>query len=99
MFSLPSLLRSLLADGQVRLVDVDRDRYGRTVAEVFTPSGQFVNAELVRAGLAWHYPRYSGSCPNRVAVIRAEAEARADKLGVFRAGNLPPWEWRKQARR
>lgn len=92
-------LRSLLADGQVRLVETDRDRYGRTVAEVFTPSGQFINAELVRVGMAWYYPRYSRNCPNRVAVIRAEAEARADRLGVFRPGNLPPWIWRKQVRR
>ena len=37
---------------------VDRDHYGRTVARVFV-NGQNLCEELVGAGLAWHYKKYS----------------------------------------
>ncbi len=38
---------------------MDRDRYGRTVGEVLLPDGRSLNHELVRAGLAWMYRRYT----------------------------------------
>ncbi len=38
---------------------VDRDRYGRTVGVVLLPDGRSLNHELVRAGLAWMYRRYT----------------------------------------
>src|SRR5206468_6700975 len=37
----------------------DHDRYRRTVAEVVLPDGRSLNQELVRAGYAWWYRRYS----------------------------------------
>src|SRR2546425_7886966 len=35
----------------------DRDRYGRTVADVILPDGTNLNRELVKAGLAWWYKK------------------------------------------
>ncbi|NBD14723.1 MAG: hypothetical protein GVY04_00845 [Cyanobacteria bacterium] len=58
-------LRSRLSDNAtVRLNPIEKNRYGRTVAEIFLGES-FINAELVREGHAWHYQRYSGNCPNR----------------------------------
>jgi hypothetical protein len=37
----------------------DTDKYGRTVADVILPDGRTLNRELVRAGLAWWYRKYS----------------------------------------
>jgi micrococcal nuclease len=37
----------------VKIVPVDRDRYGRTVADVILNDGREVGQEIVRAGFAW----------------------------------------------
>ena len=49
-----------LAFGQVVTVESnERDRYGRLVAEVRLPDGRSLSQELVRAGYAWWFRRYS----------------------------------------
>jgi len=77
----------------VALAVIDRDDYGRTVARVLL-DGEDVNLAMVRAGLAWHY-RYH--CPDDRALAAAEAEARAERRGLWAdARPLPPWDWRRQ---
>ena len=95
-------LRSLLdkGTGEIILVPIEKDRYGRTVAELFMPIGGeeelLLNAEMVRAGLAWHYGKYSGNCPNQDVLIQQEAIAQSQGLGVHKAGNVKPEEWRRK---
>jgi len=86
-----------LASGKTVAVRIkDRDRYGRTVGEVTLPDGRNVNQELVRAGYAWWYRRYSSD--PRLGTL--EAEARAAHLGLWAdAHPLPPWEWRRSRQR
>ena len=43
---------------QARVVEVDRDRYGRIVGRVYVGTLD-VNAALVRLGVAWVYDRYA----------------------------------------
>ena len=88
---------SALAFGKPARVEVvDRDRYGRTVGEVFV-DGVDVNQEMVRRGHAWAYTRYSHS----VEIVALEDEARAAGRGLWA---LPgdrreaPWLWRREAR-
>ena len=57
---------------------VDRDRYGRTVGVVLLPDGRSLNHELVRAGLAWWYRKYSDD----QSLGDLEAEAREAKRGL-----------------
>jgi micrococcal nuclease len=87
---------SELAFGQDVTLEVrDTDQYGRLVAEVFLEDGRSLNLELVRAGLAWHYKRYSKD-PKLAA---AELAAREAKLGLWSHGHpVPPWEWRREER-
>ncbi len=93
-------------DGTVIVVPVEKDRYGRTVAELFIKpsSGQGyqvgeeigLNAQMVRDGFAHHYTRYSGSCPNGQVLSGLEQQAQEQGLGVWRDGNaVRPWEFRK----
>ncbi|MDQ6734024.1 MAG: thermonuclease family protein [Nitrospirota bacterium] len=35
------------------------DRYGRTIADIVLTDGTNLNRELVKAGLAWRYVKYS----------------------------------------
>ncbi len=90
------------AGNQVMVSPIEQDRYGRTVAEVFTinndGSEKFLNEEMVRAGFAFHYARYSGSCPNKIAIENGEAIARQQKVGVWSGDYQKPWDYRKQQR-
>ncbi len=85
---------STLVFGTTVTVQVlDRDRYGRTVAEVLLPDGRSLNRELVRAGFAWWYWRYT---PDDETLAQLEREARAAKRGLWAdAEPVPPWEWRR----
>ena len=97
-FEAVALRRSLLRSGEpsaqsrlpddflVRVHAIEKDRYGRTVAEIFVRE-TFINAEMVRAGHAWHYRRYSWNCPNRGEIVQA---ANSTQLT-----GMPPWEFRK----
>jgi endonuclease YncB( thermonuclease family) len=76
-------LASLLATRWVRLeLDVEStDRYDRTLAYVFRDDGLFVNAEMLRTGLA----RVSARLPlQRLADLRrAEDEAQRARRGIW----------------
>ena len=69
------------------------ERYGRFVADVLLPDGSSLNRELIRAGLAWHYVRYSTDR----TLASLEWEARASRRGVWAdARPVPPWEFRRE---
>ncbi len=74
------------------VVEVARDRYGRTVARV-NCGGRDVATEQVRNGMAWVYDRYSSpSSP----LYPLQEEARAARRGLWADKDpVPPWEWRK----
>lgn len=78
----------------VKIIEMDTDRYSRTVALV-EHNGQSVNLALVAEGHAWHYPQYcksQGICPK---IEAAENKAREARLGLWQDNKpVPPWEWR-----
>lgn len=51
---------------RITFIEIDRDRYGRTVARVFLPDGQEVNRLMIESGTATEFCRYSrgfyGAC-------------------------------------
>ncbi|HZS35005.1 MAG TPA: thermonuclease family protein [Methylomirabilota bacterium] len=77
---------------QIVLVrDYGRDRSGRRLAELILPDGRNVNRELVRAGWAWWFRKYSKDR----ALGTLEAEARASRRGLWADPHpIAPWEWR-----
>ena len=82
-----------LAFGKVvRLIEHNKDRYGRTVGTIILPDGRNLNEELVRNGFAWHYIAYSKD----QNLANLEADARRYKRGLWAAPNpTPPWDFRK----
>jgi endonuclease YncB( thermonuclease family) len=81
---------------KVVIVDVETiDRYGRTVGEIFFPDGSNLNKQIVGAGYAWEYKRYSKD--KEYGLL--ESQARASSLGLWQGpGPIPPWEWRRGKR-
>lgn len=67
------------------------DRYGRTIAWVYV-NGNCLNEELLKAGLAWHYKRYSSE--KRLADL--ESEAKQGKVGSWSHPKpIAPWDFRR----
>jgi micrococcal nuclease len=72
----------------------DRDK--RLLGIVVNSQGEIVNKELVKAGLAWHYKKYSTD--NEYAQL--EIFAKNAKLGLWADSNpSPPWLWRKLSKK
>lgn len=76
----------------VRLRVMDRDRYDRTVAQVFAGERD-VGLEMVRQGRARVYEQYNDS----PAYQQAEAEARRARRGIWEkpGGQQDPATWRR----
>ncbi|MBW4518130.1 MAG: thermonuclease family protein [Scytolyngbya sp. HA4215-MV1] len=101
-----SLQRLIQAGGnQVMVTPTERDREGRLVGEVFVaaPTAQqpelekFLNAEMVRLGMAYHYAKFSDGCLNRDEMVAGEQEAQQQRRGVWGESNaVKPWDWRQQ---
>ena len=86
----------LAFDRSVTVRTTGRDRYGRRLGEVVLPDGRSLNQELVRAGYAWWFRKYSRD--GRLA--RLEEEARQSRRGLW-ADQAPqaPWDYRVSGRR
>ncbi|MBC5772498.1 thermonuclease family protein [Pontibacter sp. KCTC 32443] len=79
----------------VRLIEHNKDRYGRTVGTIILPDGRNLNEELVKNGFAWHYKAYSKD----QNLANLEVDARRFKRGLWAAPNpTPPWDYRKDKR-
>lgn len=65
------------------------DKYDRILGTCFI-DGRDVNAEMVRRGLAWAFVKYS------TTYVSVEAEARAQKIGIWQGQAQPPWDYRHQ---
>jgi endonuclease YncB( thermonuclease family) len=71
-----------------------RDRYGRTVAELFR-GPQNLNVQMLRRGQAFAYRQYLHQC-DAAAYLGAERGAEFDRLGVWDqpGGITRPWDFR-----
>ena len=77
------LTSSLVKGRRIDIQPMDTDRYGRIVA-VVRLGGQVVNAELIRAGWAWVYPRYCTAQPVCRQWEALERSARRERRGIWR---------------
>lgn len=82
-------LSDLIFGEIVRIESKSKDRYKRTLAEVYI-GNKWINREMVIQGMAWHFTRYS-SDPR---IASAEKEARIAKRGLWSMKAVAPWEFR-----
>jgi endonuclease YncB( thermonuclease family) len=93
-------LQQFLPVGSVVSLKVQtKDRYGRTVAEIFR-NGRSVNLAMVQSGQAFAYRKYLAACDGG-AYLAAEAQAQQSRRGVWAVtgGIERPWDWRHEPRR
>jgi len=84
-------LRVLIGANPVRCDGGAYDRYKRLIAVCFA-GGKDLNAEMVRQGWALAYRKYS------TAYVAEEADAKAQKIGLWRGQFVAPWDWRRGKR-
>ncbi|MBE9140840.1 thermonuclease family protein [Nodosilinea sp. LEGE 07088] len=90
-------LRQLLPTGQlVEVRAIERDRYDRTVAEIYA-GGQSVGLQLVREGYAVVYEQYISGCATTADDYRqAESAARNARRNFWSQSNPTlPWDFRR----
>ena len=77
----------------IKYIVTDRDRYGRSIAMIYYDTdNKYLSAEIIKAGMGWHYKRYSTS----KELADFEIKARKDKIGLWVDNNpIEPSEWRK----
>jgi len=84
------LTSALVFGREVTIEPRDLDRYGRTVARVYV-DGRDVSLELLKAGFAWHFKRYSAD----PILAQAEIDARNAKSGLWADPHaIAPWDFR-----
>lgn len=96
-----SRARQALADKvfrrAVQVASGGEDRYGRLLGRIYL-GVRDINREMVREGHAWVYRRYSSDH----SLLQDEDAARVRRAGLWSlpdAERVPPWEWRRGARK
>jgi endonuclease YncB( thermonuclease family) len=82
-----STLARLIDRRDVRCERRGIDKYGRTLARCFIDTTDLAG-EMVRRGMAWAFTRYSQD------YVAIEQQARAARVGIWRADNKPAWDYR-----
>jgi len=92
-------LKGLIQGKSIFLQPQLKDRYGRTVAEIYA-ANRNINLQMVQVGAAYVYRQYLKQC-DRNAYLRAEDAAAKKGLGVwgpYKPAQVP-WEYRRSRRR
>ncbi len=86
-------LSSIVYGRKVGLNINTKDRWGRYVVSVYTADCLDVAAEMLRAGMAWHFRRYDIT----KYYSNLEKEAREFRVGLWKdPAPVPPWEYRRR---
>ena len=85
-------LKNLIEDKKVTLISEGKDRYDRTLGELFVNKNN-INETLVKSGFAWVYDRYV----KNLLLYSYQDEAKSKNLGIWQSENpIAPWVWRRK---
>jgi endonuclease YncB( thermonuclease family) len=82
-----------LLGSSVYVETTDTDRYGRTIAVLWTSDGVNVNVEMVCKGAAWWYERYARG---DAGLRGCQESARENNQGLWDGDPVAPWQWRRK---
>ncbi len=69
------------------------DGRGRMIAEIYTNEKTCLNKEMLKAGLAWHYKKYS----TNAEYAQLETIAKKKRVGLWSDKNpIAPWNFRRK---
>ena len=78
----------------IKYVVTDTDRYGRSIAMIYYDTdNKYLSAEIVKAGMGWHYKKYSTS--KELATF--QENAKQNKVGLWIDNDpIEPSEFRRK---
>ncbi|WP_223559716.1 thermonuclease family protein [Chryseobacterium lathyri] len=80
---------------QIRFIETNKDRYGRSVAKIYYDNGKYLSAEIIKAGYGWWYYSYSKNAD----LGKMQETAKNKKLGLWQDKKaVSPWDFRKEQR-
>ncbi|MDR4485428.1 MAG: thermonuclease family protein [Nitrospirales bacterium] len=83
--------KGLVAGQMVTIQAYDQDKYGRTIGDVVLNDGRNLSQELVKAGMAWWFFKYSDD--EQLGIL--EVKAKIARVGLWADPNpIPPWIFR-----
>lgn len=89
-------LGELCFNKNIRILKTDDDIHGRIVAKSYLDDGRELGQEMIKAGLAWHFKKYSSD----KNLAELENQARINKVGLWIDPNpIAPWGIRKLHRK
>lgn len=86
-------LSGLVFGKTITVTPANKDRYGRTVAQI-KADGVDVNNRMVEMGAAWWYTDYA---KHDTIKQQLQSDAQGHKRGLWADGQpMPPWDFRKR---
>jgi endonuclease YncB( thermonuclease family) len=78
----------------IKYVVTDTDRYGRSIAMIYYGTdNKYLSAEIIKAGMGWHYKKYSTS--KELATF--QENAKQNKIGLWIDNDpIEPSEFRRK---
>ena len=78
----------------IKYVITDTDKYGRSIAMIYYDTdNKYLSAEIIKAGMGWHYKKYSTS--NELATF--QENAKQNKIGLWIDNDpIEPSEFRRK---
>ncbi len=86
-------LKSYIKGKKLTYTHIAKDQYKRTLALVYANNVN-LQAELIKNGFAWVYPRY---CKKAICNDwkKLQEQAKANKKGLWQDKNaISPWQWK-----
>lgn len=77
----------------IRVQETGKEGFGRIIALSYLPDGRELGEEMLRAGLAWHFKKYSSD--KKLAELEDATKTAKIGLWVEQPYILPPWIVRK----
>jgi micrococcal nuclease len=88
-------LGQLCFNQNIRVRWYSKDRNGRFIADGYLKNGRSLSLEMIRAGYAWHFKKYSSD----TILSDAEIKAKQNKLGLWVDPHpIAPWDKRAHRR-
>lgn len=79
--------------GKTVTIKIQGKSWDRAVVWAYTEDNKDVSAEMLKAGMVWHYKKYS----EEAEYAELESQARRTEIGLWADENpVAPWMWRKK---